>query len=141
MTHSDTEDALIELLIDNLPLINGIQIQESLVQTPNAPFNIKELSKDSTWLRTTVQWDNATQITAGRGGSSVTEGIYTVDIFSPPIVGNKIYKEVQTQLISLIYKNTSIPCTSISGVNPTNMGIAEGWHHYKIEYSLRFTFA
>tara|TARA_R110000737_G_scaffold353116_1_gene402413 strand:+ start:1233 stop:1655 length:423 start_codon:yes stop_codon:yes gene_type:complete len=140
MTHSDIEDALIELLIDNLPTINGIPISESLVQTPNAPFNIKDIEKDSTWIRTGVQWDNASQVSAGRNGYSITEGVLNVDIFSPPLKGNKTYKELQTQIIALIYKNTSIECTSIIGVHPTNKGIVGGWHHYKLEFSIRFTF-
>ncbi len=140
MTHSDTEDALIELLIDNLPTINGTPIDLALVQTPNAPFNIKDINKDDTWLRIGVQWDNASQISAGRGGYSVTEGVLNIDVFSPPLKGNKIYKELQTQIIELFYKNTSISCSSIFGVNPSNLGVVEGWHHYKLEFSVRFTF-
>ena len=133
MTHSDVEQLLYETLLANSPTINGTPIESKYIVTPNKPEPTDKNGK--TWLRTYIVWDASTQLQSGYSGLDVS-----IDVFSAPNEGYKIYSEVQNQLIPLFNKSQLDKCVSIYGVSPKNMGIVEGWQHYKINFTVRFTF-
>lgn len=137
ITHSEAEDLLITELLNNLPNVDGQVISPSIVMTPNAPF---DAPKSGLWLRIGVNWDRATQLEAGFAGKDVTEGVLAIDIFCPQNKGNKIYKELQTQLVSLYNKKRIDSCIDVYAPFPNNIGQDGSWYHYQLQFTCRIIF-
>jgi hypothetical protein len=137
ITHSQAEDLLINELLSNMPSIDGNQLSTSILQTPNAPF---DAPKSGLWLRAGVSWDRATQLETGFTGKDVTEGVFFIDIFSPLNEGNKIYKELQTQIISLLNKKRLGGCIDIYAPFPNKIGVDNSWYHYQLQFTCRIVF-
>lgn len=136
-THSEAEDILISYLLNNRPSVDGVEISKSKIMTPNQPFIPKP---NETWLRATINWDESTQLESGYSGLDVTEGVFSIDIFSEQNKGNKVYKQIQTQLIALYNKKKLNGCVNVYGAQPVNIGKDESWYHYQLQFTCRITF-
>lgn len=132
--YSEVTDSLIDRYRNNKPLVNGVQLSDSNLKLPNAPFTTPE---NELWVRLTVINGRGINVQAGKNGTTRATGIFVVDVFVPKGSGNKLANNVADQAVDL-YRKQFFDNIRAEETEVVEIGISDAWH--QVQMTLFYNF-